>query len=95
MYPVIVVLLVEQNRSLNSTYYSFGTITNVRGDRPSQVEPMSFATGVVPASGGQIGSAKKPISIDIHVTFDSTLEPGDMGMSPGNSEISSEEHAVS
>jgi hypothetical protein len=43
MYPILVLLLVEKNRSLNPTYCSFGTVTDVRGGQPPQLEPMSFA----------------------------------------------------
>jgi hypothetical protein len=52
----VVVLLVEKNRSLDSTISSFGTIIDVRGgQRPSQTaEPLSFARGPVLASRGQI-----------------------------------------
>ena len=51
MYPILVLILVEQNRSLTSTYCSFGTIIDVRGVQPSQLESMSFAPGPIIASG--------------------------------------------
>ena len=89
MYPIVVVLLVEKNRSLNSTFGSFGTIIDVHGGR---MEPMSFAPGPVLASGGQIDSATKPPNAEIHVTF---MEPGDEETSTGRHKVSSEEHAVS
>jgi len=43
MYPIIVVLLVETNRSLDTTYFSSGSIIDVRGGERSQMEPVSFA----------------------------------------------------
>jgi len=54
IYPIVVVILVEKNRSFNTTFCSFGTIIDVRGDRLSRVEPMTFASRPVLASGGQI-----------------------------------------
>jgi len=47
MYPTIILLLVESNRSLDTTYFSSSSIIDVRGDQPSRVEPMSFAAGPV------------------------------------------------
>jgi len=58
IYPIIVVILVEKNRSLNSTFCSFGTVIDVRGDQPSQVGSMASASGPVLASGGQIDLMK-------------------------------------
>ena len=66
MYPILVLLLVEKNRSLNSTYCSFGTVIDVRGGQPSQSEPMSFAHGPILASGDQTDSATKPPNLEIH-----------------------------
>jgi len=57
MYPIVVVILVEKNRSLKTTYGSFSTIIDARSDRASKAEPISFAPGPVLASGGQIESA--------------------------------------
>jgi hypothetical protein len=73
MYLIVVVILVEKNRSLKTTYGSFSTITDAGGDRPSKAEPMAFAPGSVPASGDQIESATTPSKndTDIPVTFDS------------------------
>lgn len=77
MYPILVLLLVEKNRSLNSTHCSFATIIDVRGSRP-ELEPMSFAPGPI-LSGDQTGSATKPPNLDVHthISFDPTSEPGD------------------
>jgi len=59
IYPIVVVLLVEKNRSLNSTHHLFGTIMDIGANRPSQVEPMTFASGPVLASGdAQMGAGK-------------------------------------
>jgi len=54
MYPTIILLLVENNRSLDTTYFSSSSIIDVRGDQPSQMEPMSFAAGPVLATSVQI-----------------------------------------
>jgi hypothetical protein len=94
MYPVVVVLLVEQKHSLSPTYCSFGTIIDVRAARASQTEPMTFAPRPVLASTGQIDLATKLPTADPHLTFDSTLGPGDAGLSAGSSEVSGEEHAA-
>jgi hypothetical protein len=82
MYPVIVVLLVEKNRSLNPTYSLFGTLTDVCGG-----EPISFEPRPVLASGGQIGLTGPPSDC---VTLDSILEPEDTEMDVGSSKILSE-----
>jgi hypothetical protein len=76
---------VEKNRSLTSTYcsFSFGTFTDVRGDRPPQMEPISFTPRPVVTSGGQIELGTKPSNPDVHITFDYMLEPGDAGMDTG------------
>ena len=59
--------------------------------------PMSFALGPILASGGQVDVATKSRNTDIHVTLDSKLEPGDLGIGARSSEdsYSSEEHAAS
>ena len=75
MYPIVVFLLVEKNRSLNSEFCSFGTMSDVPGDQPP---PMSFASG--PTAAGQIDSAMNSRNINIHVTFETVSEPGDAGM---------------
>jgi hypothetical protein len=97
MYPIVVVLLVEQNHSLNSTHYSFGTITDVRGGRLSQMGPMSFTSGPVLASGSQTSLATEPQNADIHahVSFSSMLEPGDAEMDAGRDKVPSEKCADS
>jgi hypothetical protein len=71
MYPIVVVLLVEKKCSLNVTYNSFGTISDVRGDQPSQAAPMTF---MARPSDSQLELATKPPSSDIHVTFNYTLD---------------------
>jgi len=54
MYPIMVLLLVETNRSLDTTYFSSSSIIDVRGSQRSRMEPMSFAPGPVLATGSQI-----------------------------------------
>jgi hypothetical protein len=68
---MVVVLLVEKNRSLSTTYCSFDTIIDVRRDRPPQAERGTLAPELVLASGGNIESAMKPLNHDTdnHVTF--------------------------
>jgi hypothetical protein len=51
------------------------------------MEKNRVAPGPVLSSGGQIDLAMKPPSIDIHVTSDPALEPGDEGMSARNSKV--------
>jgi len=94
IYPIVVILLVEKHRSLNSTYFSSGTIINVRGDHTLQVEPIAFASGSILVSGGDTVSLTKPPHTTTHVTFDHMLEPGDAGMDAGNSKISNEGHGA-
>jgi len=95
MYPIVVVLLVEQNHSLNSTYCSFGTITGFGGGLSPQTGPMSFAPGPVLTSSGQIDLATEPQNTGVHVSFNSILEPGDAEMDAGSDEVSSEKCADS
>jgi hypothetical protein len=85
---------VEKNSSLDSTYISIGTIVDVRGERPSQIEPMTFASGSVLASGGETDSVMKPPQTTIHVTFDHMLEPGDAGMGAETFKVSKEVHVA-
>jgi len=94
IYPIVVILLVEKNRSLDSTYISFGTIIDVHGDRHSQGEPMVFASGSVLASGGETDSVTKPPHNTINLTFGHMLEPGGAGMGAGNIKVSKEWHAA-
>ena len=54
MYPTIILLLVEKNYSLDTTYFSSGSIIDVREGQRSRVEPMSFAAGPVLATSTQI-----------------------------------------
>jgi hypothetical protein len=79
---MVVVLLMEKSRSSSSGYTSFETVIagDVRGGLPLQTEPMSFAPGPMLSSGGRIDLATTASNTDIHVTFDSSLEPGDAGM---------------
>jgi len=99
MYPTVVVLLVEQNRSLDTTFLSFGTIIDSRGGRPSQTKltEINFAPGSVLASGGHIDIASRSLNTDIHldVSFGSTFELGDLDIGARRSKILSEDHAVS
>jgi len=94
MYPIIVLLLVEKNRSLSSTYYSSGnsgtgTTLDTSLGRRSQMEPMSFARGPVLApSRSQTDSATSPPTINIHFSFGSPLEPRDPEMNAGSSKAS-------
>jgi hypothetical protein len=77
-------------------YISFGTIIDVRGNRPSDAEPIAFASGSVPASGGKTDSVGKPPHNTIHITFDHILlEPGGAGIGAGNRKASNEGHAAS
>jgi len=96
MYPMVVVLLVEQNRSINSTYCSFGATTGARGGPTSQTGPMSFAPGPVLTSSGQIDLATEPQNTDIHVhvSFSSMLEPGDAEMDAGSNKVSGEKYVI-
>jgi hypothetical protein len=54
MYPIIVLLLVENNRSLDTTYFSSSSLTDVRGSQRSQMRPMSFGAGPVLVTSSQI-----------------------------------------
>ena len=54
MYPIVVLLLVETNRSLDTTYFSSSSIIDVRGGQRSRMEPMSFAPRPVPTTSIQI-----------------------------------------
>jgi len=54
MYPIIILLLVDTNRSLDVTYFSSSSIIDVRGGQRSQMEPMGFAAGPVHATSTQI-----------------------------------------
>ena len=96
MYPMVIVLLVEQNRSLNSTHRSFGTITGVCGGPTSQPGGMSFAPGPALTSSGQIDLATETQNTDIHVqvSFSSILEPGEVEMDAGSNRVSNEKYAV-
>ncbi|KAH9998433.1 hypothetical protein BJV74DRAFT_904642 [Russula compacta] len=78
MYPIIVLLLVDQGRSLNSTSYdSSGPITNAGGGQSSRMGSMTFAPGPAVVLGSQNALGKtKPPSTGIHVSFSSTLDPG-------------------
>ena len=54
MYPIVVLLLVETKRSLDTTYFSSSSIAEVRGGQRSQIGPMSFAAGPALATNTQI-----------------------------------------
>ena len=49
MYPIVVLLLVETKRSLETTYFSSGSLAEVRGGQCSQIEPMNFKFAAGPA----------------------------------------------
>ena len=70
---------MEKNRSLDSTFYSFGSRV-----RLPRTETMNFAPGLVHPSGGQINPN----------TFESTLELTEAGIIGGNIKVLSEEHAI-
>ena len=95
MYPLIVLLLVETNRSLDTTYCSSSSIIDVRGSQPSRMGPISFAAGPVLETGSQMEIATKPPNIDIHISFGSTLEPSDSEIAAGSYKASTEDLAVS
>ena len=80
MYPIIVLLLMESNNSLDTTIFSSGSIMDVRGGQTSRMEPMSFAAGPVLATGSQIEIATNPPDADIHISFGTALEPDDLGI---------------
>jgi len=94
MYPIIVLLLVENNRSLDTTYFSSSSIVDVRGGQRSRMEPMSFAAGPVLATGSQIDIATKPPNTDIHISFGSASEPGESEIGGGSDKASGENLAV-
>jgi hypothetical protein len=54
MYPIVVLLLVETKRSLETTYFSSSSLAEVRGGQRSQIEPMNFAAGPAVAANTQI-----------------------------------------
>ena len=84
MYPIIVLLLVENNHSLDTTYWSSSSIIDVRGGQRSRMEPMSFTAGPVLATGSQIEMATKPPNTDIHISFGTALEPDDSEIGAGS-----------
>ena len=95
MYPLIVLLLVETKRSLDTTYFSSSSIIDVRGGQPSRIGPMNFAAGTVLSTGSQMEIATKPPNIDIHISFGSTLEPSNSEMVAESDKASREVLAVS
>jgi hypothetical protein len=58
------------------------------------VEPMTFASGPVLASGGQIDSAMNPSTTVTRITFDYTLGSGDAQIGAGKGKDRSEEYSV-
>ena len=95
MYPLIVLLLVETKRSLDTTYFSSSSIIDVRGGQPSRMGPMSFAAGTVLSTSSQMETATRPPNIDIHISFGSTLEPSESEMVARSEKASREVLAVS
>ena len=95
MYPIIVLLLVENNRSLDTTYCSSSSIIDVRGGQLSRMGPIGFAAGPALETGSLMEIATKPPNIDIHIPFGSTLEPGDSEMAAGSYEAPREDLPVS
>ncbi|KAH9978637.1 hypothetical protein BGW80DRAFT_1165079 [Lactifluus volemus] len=61
IYPIIVVLLVDRNRSLNNTtFYSSGSIViNTSRDQHSRLGPMVFSSAPQPLSSSQGASEKR------------------------------------
>ena len=66
MYPIVVLLLVETKGSLNTTYFSSTSLTNVRVGQRSQIEPMSFGTGPVLTTDSQIESQASQSRVNGH-----------------------------
>ena len=54
MYPIVVLLLVETKRSLETTYFSSSSLPEVRGGHRSQIGTMNFAAGPALATNTQI-----------------------------------------
>ena len=94
MYPIIVLILVEINCSPDTTYWSSGSIKDVRRGQSSRIEPMTFAAGRPgPAlvTGSEIGI---PTNTDVHISFGSTLEPDDPEIGAGSDKASRNNPAV-
>jgi len=91
MYPIIVLLLVENNRSLDTTYCSSSSIKDVRISQSSRIEPMTFAAGPVLVTGSEIGIAT---NTDVHISFGSALEPDDPEIGAGSDKASRNNPAV-
>ena len=94
MYPIIVLLLVENNRSLDTTYWSSSSIKDVRRGQSSRIEPMTFAAGRPgPALvvGSEIGIRT---NTDVHISFGSTLELDDLEIGAGSDKASRNNPAV-
>jgi len=91
MYPIIVLLLVENNRSLDTTYCSSSSIKDVRISQSSRIEPMTFAAGPVLVTGSEIGIAT---NTDVHISFGSALEPDDPEIGAGSDKASRKNPAV-
>jgi hypothetical protein len=91
MYPITVLLLVENNRSFDTTYCSS---SSVRECQSSRIEPMTFAAGPVLATGSQIGIATSPPNTDVHISFGSALELDDPEIGAGSDKASRNYPAV-
>jgi hypothetical protein len=98
MYPIIVLLLVDQDRSFSATVcYTGGSVINIGGESRSRTEPMSFAPGPTVSSGTLITAAKTDTrNSKTYFSLGSTLERGDSEMNAGvagNSTKPGEKHA--
>jgi len=99
MYPIIVLLLVDQDRSLSATTcYTTGSVKSISGESRSRTEPMSFAPGPRVSSGTLVTAAKTETrDSKTYFSLGSTLERGDSEMNAGNAGSntnSGEKHAA-
>jgi len=99
MYPIIVLLLVDQDRSLSvTTYYTTGSSMKTGGESRSHTEPMSFAPGQRVSSGTLVTAGKTETrNSKTYFSLGSTLEEGTQEMNAGDagsSTTSGEKHAV-
>jgi len=78
MYPIIVLLLVDQKCSLGATtYISSGSVLDITASRRSRLEPMTFVPGRVSANNQTAVDNTKPRS-GMHFSLLSTTEPDDV-----------------
>jgi len=85
MYPIIVLLLVDQDRSFSATVcYTNGSVINISGESHSRTEPMTFAPGARVSSGTLITAARTETRNSVtYFSLGSTLEKGDSEMKAG------------